>query len=197
MFCNNCGNKLGNKAKFCSKCGAHVVETTIGKDINRTVYQISDQVKYAGFWIRMGAFVIDYASSLIGGLIIGAIFGLTVEISFGLSFLVFPLYVLVSLSIYSTTFGKNAFGIKVIMKNNGDRLNFWKSLIRTLSYYISSAFLWAGFWMIGIDKKKQGLHDHFAGTIVIREKGYNLQYGMILLVLAIISIIFFFYLSGE
>ena len=43
-------------------------------------------------------------------------------------------------------------------------------MIRYLGYYVGIFTLGIGFFMIGIDPRKQGLHDKMAGTVVVRPK---------------------------
>jgi uncharacterized RDD family membrane protein YckC len=65
------------------------------------------------------------------------------------------------------TFGKSIMGIKVINKN-GDKLSFFRAMWRFISKIFSSLILFIGFIMIPFTKKKQGLHDFMAGTLVIK-----------------------------
>ncbi|MEI6284889.1 MAG: RDD family protein [Bacillota bacterium] len=53
-FCTQCGMQLADNDKFCNSCGSE-----------RTV-----TIKYAGFWIRLGATVLDLIIAIVGVLLI-------------------------------------------------------------------------------------------------------------------------------
>jgi uncharacterized RDD family membrane protein YckC len=65
------------------------------------------------------------------------------------------------------TFGKSIMGIKVITKN-GEKLSFFRAMWRYISRIFSALILFIGYIMIPFTKKKQGLHDFMAGTLVIK-----------------------------
>lgn len=171
MFCKKCGSSLKPPVHFCAKCGEKVVEDKLTKLIieNYALTPSTEVMHYGGFWIRFAAFFIDAVASMLIGSFIGGLFGFTFDESLGLTMIIFPVYVVIALWIYSTTLGKKAFGMRVILKDNNQNLSFWKAFLRTLSYYISSILLYAGFWTIGLDDKKQGWHDKIAKTLVTVE----------------------------
>jgi uncharacterized RDD family membrane protein YckC len=128
-------------------------------------------LRYAGFWIRVGAYIID-------GLIVGAFNGI---VTFGLvrsnpqdpnigalffvSIAGLIYFALMESSSKQATLGKLAVGIKV-GNEDGSRITFANALGRTLGKILSAIILYIGFMMVGWDKRKQGLHDKLAGTIV-------------------------------
>ena len=63
--------------------------------------------------------------------------------------------------------GKKMAGIKVVDKHTLQSASYLKLTIRFFSYFIS--FLFFGYLFIFFDKQKRGLHDIFAGTVVIYE----------------------------
>ena len=97
----------------------------------------------------------------------------------GESFLVLVIFV-VPEAIYDTaligsrnqTFGKMALGIKVVDAENRSSIGY----IRAFRRWLSSATLWAMFWLPGLvdhlwplrDSRNQSFHDKFARSIVVR-----------------------------
>ncbi len=66
------------------------------------------------------------------------------------------------------TVGKMMMGIKLI-NNEGERVGFWEAFVRWLGYYVSAAFLFAGFLWSLIDSEYQTWHDKLAGTYVVKD----------------------------
>ena len=50
----------------------------------------------------------------------------------------------------------------------GEPPSYPRAGLRTAAYLASAATLFLGFWWIGFDAEKRGLHDWIAGTYVIR-----------------------------
>jgi uncharacterized RDD family membrane protein YckC len=63
--------------------------------------------------------------------------------------------------------GKQVFNLKVVDKD-GKRLSFGQALMRLIAKLLSFALFFAGFIMIGLSDKKEGLHDMIVKTSVIR-----------------------------
>lgn len=63
------------------------------------------------------------------------------------------------------TLGQGLVGVRVV-RTNGDRIGFWRALLRWLGYFVSS-ILFLGFLWVLVDDKRQGFHDKMAGTYVI------------------------------
>ena len=66
--------------------------------------------------------------------------------------------------------GKMILGLKVV-RADGSRLRMGHAMARIVGYLISSWFLFLGFMWAIIDRKRQGWHDKFADTQVIRVNG--------------------------
>ena len=62
--------------------------------------------------------------------------------------------------------GKAVLGLKVV-RRNGAKLSFGRSLLRFFSYWISAIPLFLGFFWVLWDSKRQGWHDKIAGTQVL------------------------------
>lgn len=176
MYCEKCGNELSELAKFCNKCG-NPANSQISKVGNNQ--KLITAEGFAGFWIRLGAFVIDLAISLLVGVIIGNFLRLNTEDSFVWGVLIFPVYIIVALTMYSTTFGKNIYGLSIIDEKGRGNIKVGKAIGRTISYILSTFIIYMGFWTIGIDSKKQGWHDKLAGTLVIKDKSVDNAVGIL------------------
>lgn len=67
--------------------------------------------------------------------------------------------------------GKRALGIRVIQASGEEKLGLETVFLREVAgKFVSLSFLGIGFLMILWDKKKQGLHDKIAKTVVVRNK---------------------------
>lgn len=141
-------------------------------------------VRYAGFWIRVVAVIIDTViiriavspiHLIFGGLgMAGAMHGvpwrplailgggLTVILSFFGSWLY---EALMESSSYQATLGKMIFGMKVT-DLNGSRISFERATGRHFAKFLSGMIFGIGFIMVAFTERKQGLHDILAGTLV-------------------------------
>jgi uncharacterized RDD family membrane protein YckC len=120
--------------------------------------------EYAGFWIRVAAYIIDgiilgIAQVLIG-LILPEIVASLVSIAVGVAY-----FCGMECSENQATLGKMAVGIKV-GDARGEQLSFPNALGRYFAKILSALILCIGFMMVGWDDKKQGLHDKLADTYV-------------------------------
>jgi uncharacterized RDD family membrane protein YckC len=152
--------------------------------------------KYAGFWRRTGAFMIDgtiiffifFVLLLIASLafFFGAISGNNKEF---LADLVDPTrvspimiflwmsYIFLNIAYFTyfhgatgRTPGKMLFDLQVVSAE-GAPISFGTAFLRSVGYFVSNIF-YLGFIWVAFDKRKQGWHDKIAGTVVIiREKG--------------------------
>jgi uncharacterized RDD family membrane protein YckC len=69
-------------------------------------------------------------------------------------------------SLVGFTPGKAILGLKVV-RSNGEKLSFGRSLVRFFSYWISAIPLFLGFFWVLWDSKRQCWHDKIAGSQVI------------------------------
>lgn len=143
-------------------------------------------VRKGGFWIRLGAFVIDnivlyilaFILSIVGIIALGL--GSSGLEEFGeedMYRLILPLYVfntILTIAYYTyfhgstgQTPGKMVCGLKVI-RVNGEPLGYVKAFLRWLGYMVSGFLFCLGFLWAGWDKNKQAWHDKIVGTYVIR-----------------------------
>jgi len=143
-------------------------------------------VQYAGFWIRVAAYIIDQiAISVVFmavSFVIGIVFGIAAgrpgsdgaAVLTGLvlvaELIIFVGYHMISLSSrWQATPGKRLCRIHVI-RTDGRKVGPGLALGRYLSWWLSAMILYIGFIMIAFTDQKQGLHDMICGTRVIYGK---------------------------
>lgn len=136
----------------------------------------------AGFWLRLIAFVIDFAFLFFLTSFFWAIFQLPVPLNsesiFSGSYFIFknPLgivfgwlfYAAFESSRFQATPGKAILGLKVT-NENFERIAFGQASGRFFGKILSGLIIGIGYIMIGFTKKKQGLHDQMAHTLVLKE----------------------------
>lgn len=136
--------------------------------------------RYAGFWIRFGAYIID-------AIIVGIAANIVVmPISFAMIrgndnpmanlglqgiLILFQMalacgYFGYFLSTKGATPGKLLLGLKVI-RSDGSGLSFARGAARYLSMIVSSLILLIGFIIAAFDAEKRALHDHLCDTRVV------------------------------
>ena len=147
------------------------------------------QTRYAGFWNRLLAIIID-------GLIVGTVQAILLKPMFGvpmwsykemddsgmaltmwqgpnlnvqlLSIVIGWLYfAMMESSNKQATVGKIALNIRVT-DLNGNRISFGKATGRYFGKYLSMMILMIGFIMAAFTQKKQALHDVLADTLVVK-----------------------------
>lgn len=138
-----------------------------------------EHIQYAGFWRRLLAFILDsflfyavvapllmlsyWSSEQVG---VFAIYGIA---DFLLTTLL-PVVLIIGFWIkLSATPGKLLLDCKVVDAKTLQPLGWKKALLRCLAYVVSALPVYLGFVWIAFDKRKQGLHDKLAGTLVLQE----------------------------
>jgi len=132
------------------------------------------EIKYAGFWIRWVANLIDALVLLIPSILAALIikkFIASVNVRLildGVSGLLFSwVYFILMTRKYQATLGKAALGIRVI-SDASENLAWGQIILReTIGKIISMVILFIGYIMAGFTQRKQALHDKIARTLVI------------------------------
>jgi uncharacterized RDD family membrane protein YckC len=138
--------------------------------------------RYAGFWLRLGAFFIDtLIVSVVVGIILLAIFGRSyLQLSAdGKTLWADVLFQGVLPAIAAILFwrfrgatpGKMLLSAKIVDANTFGPPSTGKLIGRYFAYLVSIVPMFLGFLWIAFDKRKQGWHDKLAGTVVIRDEG--------------------------
>lgn len=162
-----------------------------------TLTSEQSEVRYAGFWLRFVAYLIDdiilglvgFIISLpfIGGIIFSAIgIGENPEmdekLALGIAGIlgsIFGLIIVIALmgwlyyafmesSKNQGTLGKMALGLKV-SDMEGNRISFARATGRYFGKILSGMILYIGYILAGLTEKKQALHDIISGCLVIRK----------------------------
>jgi uncharacterized RDD family membrane protein YckC len=143
----------------------------------------NNDVEYAGFWLRLGATLIDtvLVMAITFPLLI-AIYGwqyFNPEGNKGLlagpaDFLISWVFPFVAAIWFwrtrQATPGKMALSLRVIDAGTGATLSTRQSVGRYFAYLVSIIPLCLGFVWIAFDPRKQGWHDKLAGSVVVRTK---------------------------
>jgi uncharacterized RDD family membrane protein YckC len=213
MYCSKCGANVPGGTAFCSACGQPMAGFAIGQpagasavspDVATPVYAPPAQpgwqapaagpaVAYAGFWLRLVAWIIDrivlqFATSIVMFPFAASV-GLrqilrnhppssvedllplfaSLQRLFWIALLLTWLYyALLESSAWQATLGKKALGLEV-MDLGGKRISFGRATGRYFARYISIMTMGIGYIMAGFTEKKQALHDIIAGTLVTRK----------------------------
>lgn len=210
MYCKDCGIQLVDDAKFCKECGSRTLTRTAqaptqpvptqpqpkAEVVQPTLLEKRMQLPPAGFWIRLGAFSIDYfLICVMTGLLAYALVpeervtdAIVIIVSINTI-----IYFTVSTGMKSTTIGKRVLGLIVVKMKNRTRVTYGQAFIRTLSYIVSFVTLFLGFLNIAWTKDKRGWHDYIAKTQVIRYKKLNPA----AVIIAVLATLFILYYGGS
>ncbi len=122
-------------------------------------------MEYMGFWIRLAAQLIDDLFLVIAVVLLVLVTNIA-EIIWILAVPVIIYFIYKHLK--CQTPGRKLLKIKVV-NAKGDDVSFWRGAFReTIAKFISGIFFYLGFFWVGWDRRKQGWHDHMAGTFVVR-----------------------------
>lgn len=137
--------------------------------------------RYAGFWIRLGAAVLDYFIKLPVQIVAQVVLGFLPQIGYGhrpgilmagsglllLFNLAFYLgYEIFFVGRFAATPGKMVCGLRVV-RADGSRVTYGRATGRVFAKWLSSLTLCIGYVMAGFDEQKRALHDHLADTRVV------------------------------
>lgn len=143
-------------------------------------YSNNDELEYAGFWIRVGATLIDIILLIMITFPI-LIWGYGFEyfqsekyIEGPLDFLISWIFPLIGTIIFWTskagTPGKLVLGLRVVDAKSGNHITTMQAVGRYFAYFPASMALGMGIFWVGWDSKKQGWHDKLANTVVLKKK---------------------------
>jgi len=139
-----------------------------------------DDLEYAGFWVRMGASLID--SLLLLMIMVPVLLGVYGEFYFESTELVqgpvdflmnyvFPAVMVICFwIIWSATPGKMAISATIVDAKTGGEPSVGQYVGRYFAYLLAALPLGLGLIWVAFDPRKQGWHDKLAGTVVVRPK---------------------------
>ena len=137
--------------------------------------ELDADTEYGGFWIRVGAAVIDSVTLIIPSLLISALTrleSLPGAEAFAFIYQVSLWWVYSAVlhsSTWQATIGKKALGMKVV-DYSGERISFGRATGRHFASFLSALILGIGVMMVGWTNRKQALHDFMANTLVVKVK---------------------------
>ncbi len=154
--------------------------------INSVYIVAGHEVRKAGFWIRLAAWVVDlaclflvtialalaalitiYLGGQLGGEINDQVMALAGYSSAAIVMLSGVVYFTIFIGSCGQTPGKMLFRLKVV-RVDGQEMTYGRALLRSLCWILSLLLFSSGFLMIAFTRQKRGLHDMLAGTSVIR-----------------------------
>ncbi len=151
---------------------------------NRGTYA---DVTYAGFWVRLAAYLIDsvivFFMLLVVRLILsgaisalsGTVLGGNILFDYTLKDIVLylgqVLYFILCTRYTGTTPGKRALNLRVISVDESGELDLLNVVYReTVGRFLSGIFVCIGYLIIGVDREKRGFHDMLCDTRVVYGK---------------------------
>lgn len=126
--------------------------------------------KYQGFWIRFLAYAI--LDTLIIGiplylLQLGLIYATGMQSMYYLVVLLQAIIMIYMDGVKGGTPGKLILGMRIV-NDKGEYIGIPMAILRYIGKIVSGMILFIGYFMIGWDEKKQGLHDKIAQTYVVK-----------------------------
>ena len=137
---------------------------------------MSHKYEYAGFWIRLGASIIDNLIIMVALVPIGMLMGWnsmyssevtsTADWLWQILMAAFCVFCWVK---FAGTPGKRLLRLKVLDERTGENVTVGQGIIRYIGYFPAVLVLFIGLIWVAFDPKKQGWHDKMAKTVVVRE----------------------------
>jgi uncharacterized RDD family membrane protein YckC len=134
-----------------------------------------DAPRYAGFWIRLAANVMD--ALLVSAINMAAVMltsttpvtARSPDLQLGPA--IAPLLVIGCWIAWAATPGKMIFGLRIIDSRTAGRPSVWQCIGRYVMALVSVACAGLGYVWIALDARNQAWHDKVVGTVVIRTRG--------------------------
>ena len=141
-------------------------------------------LRYAGFWIRLGAYLIDYLIQQVVSIPLSLWFAVRMQkwiqpgmmnwnsliidysLAFAFGFTLAILYMWLFVARYGATPGKMLVKIKVV-RADGSPVSYPLALGRALGEFVSSIPCMLGFLFVAFDSEKRALHDFMCNTRVV------------------------------
>jgi uncharacterized RDD family membrane protein YckC len=204
MVCSKCGAEFPEGKAFCPGCGQPLISVepleaepdAVAGEITRPAAVV--RVKYAGFWLRFLAFVIDWVSlSLLLDPLVAQLFPSLAQIKISPilpkdpvaaeavmqefwkhlpTMLAADAIVFVAMGIYFSLMESSAWQATLgkrllglqVTDLRGGRISFARATERHFAKLLSFLSFCIGFVLAGTTKRKQALHDIVAACLVIK-----------------------------
>jgi uncharacterized RDD family membrane protein YckC len=132
---------------------------------------------YGGFWLRGGAYLIDYFVLLVLAIPGALLAVVSPYLGVALVFVEVWLYeAIMTSSRAGATLGKLALGVQVLRVEDGGRISFRRASLRYFVKLVSWLTLGIVFLMIGLNRRRLGLHDVVARTVVVKKHAIAVVY---------------------
>lgn len=201
MYCSKCGAVLADGVAFCPACGQSTSDASPAAagapmGIRATATAAFPPLRYAGFWLRLVAYIID---GIIVGCVFLIIFGFLAAVTgigstlrnirpgedpgdvvallgvtlifavLGIALVGVWLYhALLESSSWQGTLGKKVLGLAVT-DTEGRRISFGRASGRYFAKFVTNLIpLFIGYILAGFTERKQAIHDVIAGSLVLR-----------------------------
>ena len=138
-------------------------------------------VAYTGVVLRGVAFVVD-ATIVLGPAaalyLLPIVRGLNETLLVALLIAAAAAYLLVGWGLFGTTVGMRPFGMSIVKAKGGGRLGFERAFVRLVAFAASFALMPVFLIVVTmlIDSRRRALHDHAAGSVVVRPTGGRLVF---------------------
>ncbi len=187
-LCSECGRSFPveeliayEHTQVCAECKPYFFQRL------RETGSLPGQLRYAGFWIRFGARIIDGIILIVVGMPLSFIqnrilasrglespevademlpFFLIVAAFWFIGVFIGLAYEMFFVGRYAATPGKMALGLKVVMSDGG-RVSYGRVCGRYFAMMLSQITLYIGYIIAGFDEQKRSLHDHICDTRVV------------------------------
>lgn len=143
--------------------------------------------EYAGFWVRLFAYLIDMVviglPLLLVRLILwlitlgvdGTIFTKNILFQYNITdiilYLLYSCYFIACTYLTGTTVGKRLLNLKVISAEEEEKLELFHVIYReTIGRFLNGILCNLGYILVGLDKEKRGIHDILCDTRVVYAK---------------------------
>jgi uncharacterized RDD family membrane protein YckC len=141
--------------------------------------RVAGTMTYAGFWIRVGAKLLDQIFLTIVNFVLQGIvtvLGLMLGETAGILLSVFVSFAMIAIQVAYTTYflgrfgatlGKMVCGLRVVTAE-GEPITYLRAFGRHFADMLSGLTLGIGYIMVAFDDQKRALHDYICNTRVIR-----------------------------
>ncbi len=200
MYCSKCGAVLADGVAFCPACGQSTSDASPAAagapmGIRAAATAAFPPLRYAGFWLRLVAYIID--GVIVRGVIL-IIFGFFAALTgigstlrnippgedpgdvvalLGVTFIfavlgiavvgVWLYHALLESSSWQGTLGKKVMGLAVT--DTERRISFGRASGRYFAKFVTNLIpLFIGYILAGFTERKQAIHDMIAGCLVLR-----------------------------
>lgn len=143
---------------------------------------VEQEVEYAGFWVRVGAMLIDVVLVMLVTLpLLISIYGwdyfdpsgnlfIKGPADFLISWVLPALAVILFWHYRQATPGKMLLSLRIVDADTGGTMSLGQSVGRYFAYLVSIAPLGLGLLWVAFDRRKQAWHDKLAHTVVVRAR---------------------------